>query len=143
MLLAYLRNPLFVPPTYKHGIRSILRQNLILDAIEVETLAEKTATEVATLREMMVGTDHAQKRGELAHAYSQSTDMLNFLRGMDLRAARMLSPESKMGKMVQVREFLVAAKLVDNEERTFTDEEIYAIMDEMRQKEEAAAEAKS
>lgn len=135
MITAYLRDPLLLPPDYKNGIRSILRQKVILDNLELDGARENMENDLELYRQLLVACKDKQQRSEIVHSYEQVTALVRMLRDRNVKGARMLSPESRTQKMKNVYEVLKESKLVENEARTFTDEEFYEIMDRMKQKE--------
>lgn len=133
MLSAYLREPSLIPADYPNGVRSILRQELILNHIELDNFLRNQEIELNTCVHLMVNTEQAQPRSEMAHTYGQMLSMGKLLRDRNIKGAKMLSPESRTQKMINVYEVLRANKLLENPERTFTDEEFREIMERMKE----------
>lgn len=135
MFSAYLRDPLLIPPTYAHGLKSILRQEAILNQIEIDQTRQNMEEDVSFYRLVAVNCTDQQQRSEIMHSYGQMSSLVKLLRERNLKGARMLSPESRTQKMRNVYEVLKESKLVENPDRTFTEEEFYEIMNKMKENE--------
>jgi hypothetical protein len=131
MILAYLRNPDFIKPDYKHGLKSRLREELFIKTAALEFAKEINNSKIWALGPILssAATDSRKELiSEVLDALFKIQDTYAFTLGQ----SRKNSVENSREKMVQVLELLNKKGVVSTE--GFTPERVREIINEYKEK---------
>jgi hypothetical protein len=130
MILAYLRNPDFIKPDYKYGIKSRLREELFIKAAALEFAKEINSCKILTLGPILCSAAVDARKdliNEVMDSLFKIQDTYSFTLGQN-RRNRIESSREKMIKAVQ----LMHKKGLMNTD-SFTLEKVHEIIKEYKE----------
>ncbi len=110
MLLAYLRG--LLKPDYPHGVRSVLRENLILEKVEIDQKVDLELTRLQLDAAFIPMTD-ARGAKEILGGIGRTFDKLSQLAEFDLMRAAIPQAKGSVDSLVKIYYALSKAGLVD------------------------------
>jgi hypothetical protein len=130
MILAYLRNPDFIKPDYKYGIKSRLREELFIKAAALEFAKEINSCKILALGPILSSAS-IDARKELIEQVMDSLFKIQDTYAFTLGQERKNKVESSREKMVKVLELLDKKGLMSTD--GFTPEKVHEIIKEYKE----------
>lgn len=135
MVAAYLRNPSTIPPDFPNGRVSVYRQELLLKATALEKMADKELLRFDYTSRLVGASQSEQGRAELIHQATEAADMFCLANNLNIRGVVSLNPTARSANMRNVFEVLRNHSIVGDDAKTFTDQEIYDILEKVKKQE--------
>jgi hypothetical protein len=130
MVRAYLRDPSLVPPGYPNGLKSLVRQETILEWMALELRGEDELRTHSMLSSILSAMNTPEgRRGALKDIQSADTIISACIRH-DLRAVKLFNPDGEVSKLREVYEVLSKHNIVGPGAKVLTKEEIYEIIED-------------
>lgn len=130
MILAYLRNPEFIKPTYLHGTKSRLREELFIKTAALEFSKEMNTIKVDVLRTYLTLSE-GDARSDLLENIVDTLQRIEGTYSFEVGASRAARLENSRSRMIKALEILDKKGLVGASDG-FTPDKVREIIEDYR-----------
>lgn len=112
MVTAYLRNPDLIKPSYSQGQRSRFRETMILNAMELESVADRKSIQFDLLTRSAAAITDSNARAEIMHQAIEAGNNYITAKSLNIKELIRTAPESRAKKIGGVYKVLAKQGLV-------------------------------